>query len=665
MKTKRRNLKLIFIFLGMLFSANLAFAQYEKDTILSSPPFTIEGKDLYANPRGLGIPPEDKKNRISVKNGEKITINLSGIVDLTRVSYYSGGKLTWNESEKKIEVENAGSVLFYYHTQKSGESEKEWAVMTHVNYYGVARYPGATGNEVTNGQTITITSDADLEKEIGFFEEMRGMEIYWQKDLYNSGTWTIFADETQNIKNMKLSAILDQAEGQKTFKLRISTSDGTPNSENGHRLGLVHLDITIKDLRDPKTLEVNPTIVFFPENGGSQSVRVTSNQTWNASSNQTWVSVSPASGTNDGSFTVSVEPNTSQQPRTASITVTGGGLSKTITVNQVAANPQTYSVSLSAQPAEGGSVQGAGTFNENSQVTVTATPKEGYKFVKWTENGAQVSTSASYQFQITKNRNLVAVFEPVQVQTYTVSLSAQPADGGSVQGTGTFNENSQVTVTATANNGYKFVKWTEDGVEVSTSVSYQFKITKNRNLVAMFEELPVIITAPTNFKSETLYQRDAIISWSAGGSEMEWEVNYGDHKITVNEPKATLRGLTPNTEVTAQIRAKVNGKLSEPLVATLRTEDFTAIANRIPHLYGMKESFAVGEMLPIFWKDLEHLPSAITYNLSITSTPENDTKLFAPLPEAIQFTEKGSFVLTIKFEGHEEFEEISYLIEVK
>ena len=70
--------------------------------------------------------------------------------------------------------------------------------------------------------------------------------------------------------------------------------------------------------------------------------------------------------------------------------------------------------------------------------------------------------------------------------TFTVSVAANPAAGGSVTGGGTFNEGTNQTVTATANMDYQFVNWTENGVEVSTSASYSFTLTANRTLVANF-----------------------------------------------------------------------------------------------------------------------------------------------------------------------------------
>ena len=157
--------------------------------------------------------------------------------------------------------------------------------------------------------------------------------------------------------------------------------------------------------------------------------------------------------------------------------------------------PETFTVSLSAEPAEGGTVSGTGSFVEGSEVTVSATANSGWKFVRWTENAAEVSTLASYTFIVTGNRNLVAVFEKIPPTQYKVTLSANPAEGGTVSGTGSFVEGSEVTVTATPSQGWQFVKWTEDEVEVSTLASFTFQIRNHRNLVAEFEKIP-----PTQYK---------------------------------------------------------------------------------------------------------------------------------------------------------------------
>lgn len=73
------------------------------------------------------------------------------------------------------------------------------------------------------------------------------------------------------------------------------------------------------------------------------------------------------------------------------------------------------------------------------------------------------------------------------VATYTITVSASPAAGGTVSGGCSVGTGTSVTVTATANADYRFVKWTEGGKQVSTSASYTFSATSNRTLVAIFE----------------------------------------------------------------------------------------------------------------------------------------------------------------------------------
>jgi uncharacterized protein (TIGR02145 family) len=72
----------------------------------------------------------------------------------------------------------------------------------------------------------------------------------------------------------------------------------------------------------------------------------------------------------------------------------------------------------------------------------------------------------------------------------TISVSANPAEGGTVtqSGTGTYLSGTSCTVTATANSGYNFVNWTENGTEVSTDATYQFSVTANHTLVANFTQ---------------------------------------------------------------------------------------------------------------------------------------------------------------------------------
>ncbi len=147
-------------------------------------------------------------------------------------------------------------------------------------------------------------------------------------------------------------------------------------------------------------------------------------------------------------------------------------------------------VTLSSNPSAAGTTAGGGAFAQGSLVTVTATPISGFTFTNWTVNGTEVSTSASYQFTMAGNIALVANFAPVPIGQFAVNLSSSPPAGGTTTGAGSYDTGTSVTATATANPGFTFVEWTENGVRVSTSTSIQFFLTANRTFVANFRAIP-------------------------------------------------------------------------------------------------------------------------------------------------------------------------------
>ena len=156
---------------------------------------------------------------------------------------------------------------------------------------------------------------------------------------------------------------------------------------------------------------------------------------------------------------------------------------------------QSFTINASANPNNSGIITGSGTYNYGSTCTLTATPATGYDFIKWTKNGTQVSTSTSYSFTVTEAASYIAHF---QLQSFTINVSANPSNGGMVNGGGTYNYGSTCTLTATPATGYSFINWTENGNPVSNQPSYSFTITSGRNLVANFTLQNYIITAIAN-----------------------------------------------------------------------------------------------------------------------------------------------------------------------
>lgn len=73
-----------------------------------------------------------------------------------------------------------------------------------------------------------------------------------------------------------------------------------------------------------------------------------------------------------------------------------------------------YIITAICNPANGGSVSGAGTYYHGQNLTLVANPAIGFAFVNWTENDSIVSTSTTYNsFVVNHNRSLVANFRSV------------------------------------------------------------------------------------------------------------------------------------------------------------------------------------------------------------------------------------------------------------
>jgi hypothetical protein len=161
-------------------------------------------------------------------------------------------------------------------------------------------------------------------------------------------------------------------------------------------------------------------------------------------------------------------------------------------------NSVEYTVTLSANNSDWGTVTGAGTFEEGETVTVNATANGGYIFVNWTENGDEVSTVAEYSFTITDNRDLVANFVAFSPVTFTITAIADPngiiTPSGAVQVASGANQ----TFEAAPISGYNLSAIYVDGVfdaNASATGIYTFEnVTANHIITAFFAKKTYQIT---------------------------------------------------------------------------------------------------------------------------------------------------------------------------
>lgn len=139
-----------------------------------------------------------------------------------------------------------------------------------------------------------------------------------------------------------------------------------------------------------------------------------------------------------------------------------------------------YDVVLNVNDAAMGTVAGAGEYTFGTQVEISATANEGYRFVQWSDD----VTTNPRTIVVTADVELTAQFEAIPATVYYIAATAV---NGTVEGAGEYEEGDQVSLTATANNCYQFAGWMNGTELVSTANPYVFNATQNVTLMATFE----------------------------------------------------------------------------------------------------------------------------------------------------------------------------------
>ena len=84
----------------------------------------------------------------------------------------------------------------------------------------------------------------------------------------------------------------------------------------------------------------------------------------------------------------------------------------------------------------------------------------------------------------------------LSIPQYTISATSVPTAGGSTSGGGVWHQGDTVTLVATANAGYTFTSWSENGSLVYANAVYSFTATANRALAANFAVIPPPVSPP-------------------------------------------------------------------------------------------------------------------------------------------------------------------------
>ena len=152
------------------------------------------------------------------------------------------------------------------------------------------------------------------------------------------------------------------------------------------------------------------------------------------------------------------------------------------TLNGVIAEVAKYTFDAVASPEEGGTVNvypAGGTYDEGTELQLTATENFGYDFVNWTDaEGAVVSDQPKFKFELTGDAVYTANF--VKVNTYELKLAVDAAANDYmvqlspaptiVDGKKMYEEGTEVTLIAASNAILTFTNWTTGETAGETKV---------------------------------------------------------------------------------------------------------------------------------------------------------------------------------------------------
>ena len=223
--------------------------------------------------------------------------------------------------------------------------------------------------------------------------------------------------------------------------------------------------------------------------------------------------------------------------------------------------PNSVTLTVTSNNTNYGTVTGGGTYNYGTSVTIKATPKTGYRFVQWSDG----NTTASRSITATANASYQATFA---VNQYTLTVSSNNTNYGTVTGGGTYNHGAKATLTATPKTGYHFVQWNDGNTTASRSVT----VTAAKTYTATFAVNQYTLTVKTATNNTT--QGTVKINSGTAGASASATINHGTKATITATPKTGYHFVKWNDNNTTASR-QVTVTAAKTYTATFAVNTYT------------------------------------------------------------------------------------------
>jgi len=214
-----------------------------------------------------------------------------------------------------------------------------------------------------------------------------------------------------------------------------------------------------------------------------------------------------------------------------------------------------------------GIVSGAGTYDYNTNVTLTATPDEHYHFVKWSDG----NTSNPRTITATKDSTFTAVFA---LDQHTIkAINGQLT----ITGSGTYYYGATATLTVINNDCYSFQKWSDGNTDNPRQILVTQDSTFTVNYIGVgYQETvncTVVNESPYGTVSFTgTVIKDSNISLKAMAPECSQFVKWSDND-TSNPRNLTITQDSTLTAIFEKIQFNVSINTSDSIKGKVKMEE--------------------------------------------------------------------------------------------
>ncbi|MGE0471482.1 MAG: beta strand repeat-containing protein [Nitrospira sp.] len=419
-------------------------------------------------PPAIGTSPTSFSFTVQRGSGNPATQTLN-------ISNTGGGTLTWTASD------NAAWLTL---SPASGTNNGVMSVTAVTGSLAAGTYNGtitvsAPGARSTSVPVTFTVAAAPVPPRIGAFpttlsftaQQGGGNPGAQTLSISNTGGGTLTWTASDNAPWLTLSQTSGSGNGTITVTAATgSLAAGTFNAMialSSPGATTIQIPVTFTVASAPTTITLSPssltyTAISGSPNPASQSMTVTSNGTWTASDNASWLTLSPTSGSGNG--TVSASINLGGVPvgtHTAAITVTGGGAVRNVTVTlTVSAASFTISPgSLTFTATQGAANPPAQTITHNSTESWTASDNVSWLSLNPTsgqKNGVITASINTANAKLGINLAIITVTSGGVTKTATISLTLNAPASSSA--TLTWGANKETDLA-----GYKVYRATVSG----------------------------------------------------------------------------------------------------------------------------------------------------------------------------------------------------------